>query len=563
MKVSDDLRLVLEDGEAFNYHFDNSPNFRMGLSPDHIVVYCTQRRDLQDAVSNFKTPKGDSAHLIIGRDGKEIVQMETFDRAAAHNMGFNNTALAVELDYPGELTKVPNRFNSIDKFDPSQVLNARPLFSTRTRPWPLFPKAQLDTLLVVMRALLERFEPIHSILGNDEVFSGEVDPGPAFPRTLFREKLLGGRETLDVLDETNQEATLRAGPGAEFLTLYQDPLPKGTQVSMIFEEGDWLLIEALAELQGNPWIVGWIEKRFVSPKIYVPQVVDNRLLTQEGRRYLFKPADPTNYDGKRTMDAPKYIIMHFTTGTEISTTINEFQSPFTASAHLLIARDGRVIQFVPFNKSAFHVGFAFWEGESNLNKMTFGIELDNAGFLRRKDDQWMRGKKVIPPEQVEEAIHWKEFRKRAWEKFPDVQIQVAHDIVTRLVKQFNIQDILGHDMINLLNRGDPGPLFQPTLEEWRQEFFGRKDPAFKPFVIADKTGKTPIFTYQDGVPAPFTKEDQAPPVELKTSPLENGTVVRIQQKLPRWTLVFVFPNPEKRINWMQGWVNSNAIKPVD
>jgi len=195
--------------------------------------------------------------------------------------------------------------------------------------------------------------------------------------------------------------------------------------------------------------------------------------------------------------------------------------------------------------------------------MTIGIELDNAGFLDHVNGQWMRGKKVIPPEQVEEAKLWKEFSKRGWEKFPDVQIKVAHDIVLMLVKQYNIQDILGHDLIDLFNRGDPGPLFQPHIEEWRQEVFGRKDPAFKTFTIADTTGKTAIFTYTDGAPPPFSKSGQEPPVELIGSPLKNGTLVRIQHKLPRWTLVFVFPNPEKGINWMMGWVDSDVVQPVD
>jgi len=564
MKVSDDLRLAMEDGEAFNYRFEASPNFKPGFTPEHIMLYATERRDVQNQVEHFKQPRGISAHLIIGKDGKEIVQMGAFDLAAAHSMSFNKTALAVTLDYPGELTTAPNRFNTVDKFDPSQVLHAAPVRGPRIRPWPLYPKAQLDALLIVMQALLNKFETIKSILANDEVTSGQVDPGPAFPRTLFREKLLSGRGTLETLEETNQAVTLRAGPGTQFMTLFQNPLPKGTQVSVINDEEDWLLIEALTEMQGSPWVVGWVEKRFVSAKIYVPVVVDDMLHTQDGRRYLFIPAHQTNFEVRKTMlpPNPKYIVMHFTTGTQISSTINHFTTAFTASTHLLIGRDGRVIQFVPFNKSAHHVGLGFWENERDLNRMTIGIELDNAGYLSHINGEWLRRKTVIPPELVEEAVHWKAFRPRGWEKFTDVQLKVALDIVKALVKHYNIQDILGHDMVNLLNRTDPGPLF--PIEDWRQEIYGRREPDFKPHHIADSTGKTPIFANPQGVPPDFIPEPgKKSPLELKGSPLENGTLVRILEKKPRWTLIFVFPNQEKKVRWMEGWVKTDVVKPVN
>jgi hypothetical protein len=281
------------------------------------------------------------------------------------------------------------------------------------------------------------------------------------------------------------------------------------------------------------------------------------------------------------MEAPKYVVMHFTTGTQISSTINWFQQPGTASTHLLIGRDGRVIQFVPFNRSAFHVGYGYWEGEGNLNRKTIGIELDNAGYLRKESGLWFRKKTLIPTEQVREETHWKEFGKRGWEMFPPVQLQVALDIVKALVKHYDLKDILGHDMVNLINRLDPGPLF--PMPDWLQQIFGREEPAFLPHVIADKTGKTAIFSNPEGdppsLPGPSTtpsgkkkkgskKKPQRrknkpapPPAEMKGSPLPNDTLVRILEKRGTWTLVFVLPDSEKKIRWMEGWVKSAAVKP--
>ena len=46
------------------------------------------------------------------------------------------------------------------------------------------------------------------------------------------------------------------------------------------------------------------------------------------------------------------------------------------SSHLLLHRDGRVIQFVPFNQRAWHAGVSSWQGRDNCNDFSIGIELE-------------------------------------------------------------------------------------------------------------------------------------------------------------------------------------------
>lgn len=46
------------------------------------------------------------------------------------------------------------------------------------------------------------------------------------------------------------------------------------------------------------------------------------------------------------------------------------------SAHLLIERNGTVTQFVPFHKRAWHAGVSCWQGRSNCNDFSIGIELE-------------------------------------------------------------------------------------------------------------------------------------------------------------------------------------------
>ena len=48
------------------------------------------------------------------------------------------------------------------------------------------------------------------------------------------------------------------------------------------------------------------------------------------------------------------------------------------SAHVLIKRDGEIIQFVPFNMRAWHAGESSFEGKDNCNDYSIGIELEGA-----------------------------------------------------------------------------------------------------------------------------------------------------------------------------------------
>ena len=49
---------------------------------------------------------------------------------------------------------------------------------------------------------------------------------------------------------------------------------------------------------------------------------------------------------------------------------------FQVSAHLLLRRDGSIIQYVPFDKRAWHAGMSCFDGEENCNDFSIGIELE-------------------------------------------------------------------------------------------------------------------------------------------------------------------------------------------
>ncbi len=64
------------------------------------------------------------------------------------------------------------------------------------------------------------------------------------------------------------------------------------------------------------------------------------------------------------------------------------------SSHLLIKRDGEVVQFVPFNQRAWHAGVSSYEGREACNDFSIGIELEGADDLPFSQEQYKQLTKV-------------------------------------------------------------------------------------------------------------------------------------------------------------------------
>jgi N-acetyl-anhydromuramoyl-L-alanine amidase len=58
------------------------------------------------------------------------------------------------------------------------------------------------------------------------------------------------------------------------------------------------------------------------------------------------------------------------------------------SAHLLVARDGRVVQFVPFDRRAWHAGRSSYRGRAHCNDFSIGIELEGTDTLPFEEAQY-------------------------------------------------------------------------------------------------------------------------------------------------------------------------------
>jgi len=58
------------------------------------------------------------------------------------------------------------------------------------------------------------------------------------------------------------------------------------------------------------------------------------------------------------------------------------------SAHLLIRRDGKLIQFVPLEKRAWHAGASCFQGQDRCNDYSIGIELEGSDETNFTDIQY-------------------------------------------------------------------------------------------------------------------------------------------------------------------------------
>lgn len=58
------------------------------------------------------------------------------------------------------------------------------------------------------------------------------------------------------------------------------------------------------------------------------------------------------------------------------------------SAHCLIRRDGEIVQYVPFDRRAWHAGVSCYDGREKCNDFSIGIELEGTDVLAYTDIQY-------------------------------------------------------------------------------------------------------------------------------------------------------------------------------
>jgi AmpD protein len=65
------------------------------------------------------------------------------------------------------------------------------------------------------------------------------------------------------------------------------------------------------------------------------------------------------------------------------------------SAHVLIRRDGEIVQYVPFHRRAWHAGQSSWEGRARCNDFSIGIELEGTDATPYEPVQYAMAARLI------------------------------------------------------------------------------------------------------------------------------------------------------------------------
>lgn len=172
---------------------------------------------------------------------------------------------------------------------------------------------------------------------------------------------------------------------------------------------------------------------------------------------------PTNkHSGKFGANLPDTIIVHYTATRSLQVAVNTLaKSEKKASAHLVIGKNGEIVQLVDFDTVAWHSGKSEYKGRKWFNRYSVGIEIDNPGWLRRSGNMFTTWyEKEVGLKDVVEARHRNpETTERFWHRYTERQIEVVEDICEVLAKTYNIKHILGHEEVSPGRKQDPGPAF--------------------------------------------------------------------------------------------------------
>ena len=275
------------------------------------------------------------------------------------------------------------------------------------------------------------------------------------------------------------------------------------------------------------------------------KIIDHRLCKNDGTPYSYQESPNIGQAIE-----PKYLLMHYTVSSSVDSTINILMNKnVKASAHLVIGREGDVIQLVPFNRAAWHAGKSYWKGLEGLNSYSIGIAMVNWGYLHQTADSKWRTKynHAINPEEVVEAVHKHETQSKGWQTYTFEQLEVLEEIAQVLVAEYNLEDILGQEDVSSILKFDPGPAF--PMDNFRARLFGQWYE------------KEQAEIHETTVPLNIRIGPGVQYDKLEGSPLPEGTRLEIKDAQGNWCEVEVL-DLVNGIKDLEGWVCGKFVKTV-
>lgn len=184
--------------------------------------------------------------------------------------------------------------------------------------------------------------------------------------------------------------------------------------------------------------------------------LSSRQSSFDDEKYLFSGVtwNPTNnYDFKRKK--PALIVIHYT-ACPAYVAIHGFKRQRESgnrSAHYVIDIKGSITQLVTDTHRAWHAGKSSWNGKSDCNSYSVGIELENFGPISAiKNTLYTHtGDVFVGP--VDER------NGKLWHSYDWVQLEACAALVATLKVRHGIQEVVGHEHISPMRKIDPGPAF--------------------------------------------------------------------------------------------------------
>lgn len=270
-------RLIDDTGAAVK--LKQSPNHGGPLNASVLVIHYTAGHDADNSINWLCNPVAKaSAHLVIGADGS-LTQLVPFNQVAWHagvsrwndRERLNDWSIGIELDNPGFLTRTGNVWRTrLGRVVPDdEVLIAAHKHGGRELGWKIFPEAQLAALEAVASALFEAY-PLKEVVGHDDIAPRRKrDPGPAFPMSHFRSRLLGRNDdeasAPQLFVTTEGGLNLRSQPSALSEKIVPNGLPNNCRLELAERSGRWCRVEVLDAVAGDAGLEGWVHGSYIKP----------------------------------------------------------------------------------------------------------------------------------------------------------------------------------------------------------------------------------------------------------------------------------------------------------
>ncbi len=135
-----------------------------------------------------------------------------------------------------------------------------------------------------------------------------------------------------------------------------------------------------------------------------------------------------NFGPRRDGLTPTLIVLHYTAMDSANAALDRLCDPeHEVSAHYLIGADGALWQMVEEKDRAWHAGAGEWQGQSDINSRSVGIELDNSGA----------------------------------QPFSEPQMSKLEDLLRQIMTRWSIPSsgVIGHSDMAPGRKTDPGPKF--------------------------------------------------------------------------------------------------------